>query len=73
MIDPTLVGQMNRLGVAERLELLGMLWDTLPHPQLPVSESEKRLLDARLADAESHPDNESPLDEVRKRLRARLP
>lgn len=34
----------------------------------PVSEDEKGLLDARLADAAEHPDDESPWAEVRARL-----
>ena len=34
----------------------------------PISEDEKSLLDARLADAAEHPEDESPWTEVRSRL-----
>lgn len=40
---------------------------------MPVSEEEKALLDARLADAAENPEDESPWAEVQARLRKRLP
>ena len=44
--------------------------ETLSESELdqPVSEEEKALLDARLADAAAHPEDESPWAEVRARL-----
>ena len=44
--------------------------ETLSESELdqPVSEEEKALLDARLADAAEHPEDESPWTEVRARL-----
>ena len=71
MIDPTLLAQVNKLSPVERLELIGAIWDALPHAEFPVTEGEKRLLDARLADAEANPENESTLSDVTARLEHR--
>lgn len=71
MLDRTLLAQAAKLSPAERLELIGALWDSLTHAELPVTEEEKALLDARLADAEQRPEDESPLAEVKTRLQRR--
>ncbi len=71
MIDPALLAQVNQLSAAERLELIGAVWDALPHTELPVTDTERQMLDARLADAEANPDDESPLSEVVARLERR--
>ncbi len=68
MIDPSLIAKVNELSQAERLELIGVVWDSLSHADLPVTDAEKQMLDARLADAEANPDDESPLSEVVSRL-----
>jgi putative addiction module component (TIGR02574 family) len=71
MVDQTLLAQVNKLSPVERLELIGAIWDALPHAKLPVTEAEKQLLDARLADAEANPEDESPLSDVAARLERR--
>lgn len=68
MIDPTLIAKVNELSQAERLELIGVVWDSLSHGDLPVTDAEREMLDARLADADANPDAESPLSEVVSRL-----
>ena len=68
MIEKSLMAQVSRLSPAERLELIGEVWDSLPHAELPVTESQKALLNARLADMETNPDDASPWPEVRARL-----
>ena len=68
MIDPSLIAKVNELSQAVRLELIGVVWDSLSHADLPVTDAEKQMLDARLADAEANPDDESPLSEVVSRL-----
>ena len=68
MIDESLMARVIRLSAADRLELIGAVWDTLPHAELPVTDAEKALLDARLADMDSNPDDESPWSEVKTRL-----
>ena len=68
MIDRTLLAKVTSLSPAERLELIGTLWDSLPHADLAVTEAERTLLDARLKDMEENPGNESPWSEVQARL-----
>ena len=68
MIDPSLIAKVNELSQAERLELIGVVWDSLSPADLPVTDAENQMLDARLADAEANPDDESPLSEVVSRL-----
>lgn len=71
MIDPALIARVNKLSLTERLELIGAVWDTLSHAEIPVTDAEKKFLDARLADAEANPDDESPLSDVISRLERR--
>jgi putative addiction module component (TIGR02574 family) len=56
------------LSPADRLELISAVWDTLPHDDFPVTDAEKALLDARLADMERNPDDQSPWPDVKSRL-----
>jgi putative addiction module component (TIGR02574 family) len=53
---------------ADSLELIGVVWDTLSPDDLAVTDAERALLDARLADMEAHPDDQSPWPEVKARL-----
>ena len=68
MIDETLVAKVSSLSPADRLELIGKLWETLSPEDLPVTDAERKLLDARLADMEAHPDDQSPWPQVKARL-----
>jgi putative addiction module component, TIGR02574 family len=68
MIDESLMARVLSLKPADRLELIGALWDSLSPNDLPVTEAERALLDARLADMESNPDDQSPWPEVKTRL-----
>jgi putative addiction module component (TIGR02574 family) len=49
-----------------------VLWDTLSQEDVPVTEEERNLLDARLADLEANPNDQSPWSEVKARLQQRL-
>jgi putative addiction module component (TIGR02574 family) len=60
-----------KLGPGDRLELIGALWDTLSESDVPLAPEERALLDSRLADLESNPDDQSPWEEVRARLERR--
>jgi len=60
-----------RLSPHDRLELIEALWDTLSEEDVPISSEERALLDARLADLEAHPDDQSPWPEVKARLEQR--
>lgn len=68
MIDQSLVAKVISLSPADRLELMGAVWDSLSLNDLPVTNAEKALLDARLADVERNPDDQSPWPEVKARL-----
>ncbi|HXD32131.1 MAG TPA: addiction module protein [Pyrinomonadaceae bacterium] len=68
MIDDTLLARVSSLSPADRLELIGVVWDTLTPDDLPVTEAERALLDARLADMDCNPDDQSTWPEVKTRL-----
>ena len=68
MINESLLEQIVRLGPTERLELIEAVWDSLSPDDLPITEAEKALLDARLTDMELHPDEQSSWADVRSRL-----
>lgn len=72
MIDAALLSQVKRLSAAERIELIGVVWDTLDADEAPVTDAERALLDARLADMQLNPEDQSPWSEVQPRLRQRL-
>lgn len=65
------LANVSSLTSADRLELIGAVWDTLSPDDLPVTSAERALLDARLADMENNPDDQSPWPQVKTRL-ARL-
>ena len=73
MVDTALISRVKDLSAAERLELISAVWDTLSLKDVPVTEEQKSLLDARIADAENSPEDQSPWSEARERLRHRLP
>ena len=60
MIDESLLAKVSSLSPTHRLELIGVVWDTLSPEDFPVTDAERALLDARLADMEAHPDDQSP-------------
>jgi putative addiction module component (TIGR02574 family) len=52
MIDNALLEKIRNLEPADRLELIGVVWDSLVPADLPLTDGERDLLDARLADLE---------------------
>jgi putative addiction module component (TIGR02574 family) len=68
MIDESLLAKVSGLSPADRLELIGKVWDTLSPEDVPVTDGERALLDARLADVEAHPDDQSPWPEAKASL-----
>jgi putative addiction module component (TIGR02574 family) len=68
MIDERLLAKVSSLSQADRLEFIGAVWDTLSPDDLPVTDAERALLDARLADMDRNPDDQSPWREVKTRL-----
>ena len=62
--------QIRELNVEDKLELITLLWDSLPEvPDAPPPEWHQELLDERLERANKSPDSGIPWSEVRDRLR----
>ncbi len=61
---------IDRLSVAERLDLIGLIWDSIDtHEQvLPVPASHIRELERRRASAEADPNAAIPWEQVKARL-----
>ncbi|NOS87653.1 MAG: addiction module protein [Methylococcaceae bacterium] len=73
MINDVLISQVKTLSVTERIELIRVVWETLSSSDVPISAEEMDLLDARLADMEQNPKEQSPWSEVQARLKRHLP
>lgn len=73
MVDAALISRVKTLSPAVRLELIGAVWETLSAADVSVTAEQKALLDARLADLDSSPEDQSPWSEVEARLRRQLP
>lgn len=61
---------IENMTVPERLELIGLIWDSITDTgtQLPIPESHIEVLKLRRAAAEADPDAAIPWDEVKARL-----
>jgi putative addiction module component (TIGR02574 family) len=57
------------LSVDQRLDLIGLLWDSIPDEELPVPEWHRQELERRLAAADADPSAAIPWEEVKRRLR----
>jgi putative addiction module component (TIGR02574 family) len=71
MVDRALLEQVRQLDDADRLELLGEIWDTLDADALPVTPEVADLIDKRIADADQDPGHSQPWSEVLADLRNR--
>ncbi len=62
---------IKELSVAERLDLISVLWDSIPDSleELPIPEWHREELERRLAAADADPGGAIPWEEVRQRLR----
>jgi putative addiction module component (TIGR02574 family) len=62
---------IDRMSIDDRLRLVGEIWDSIAAEAaaLPLTDSEKEMIDRRLADIEANPDDESDAEEVIARLR----
>ncbi len=72
MVNQALLTQVKHLTPADRLELIGELWQTLDHGDLSVTHTERVMLDERLADLAANPGSVRPWEEVEADLRRRL-
>jgi putative addiction module component (TIGR02574 family) len=73
MIDESLLAKVSNLSPADRLEFIAKVWDTLSPEDIPVTDAQRTLLDARLADMEENPDDQSPWPDVKARLERLTP
>jgi putative addiction module component (TIGR02574 family) len=63
-----LLAEALKLSPSDRLQLIEALWDTLAEADLPVTPEQRALLDARLADLEANPGDQSSWPDVKARL-----
>ncbi len=56
---------IDRLSEADRLELIGLIWDSLDPPLTPIPESHQRILEERIAAADANPGAGIPLEEFK--------
>jgi putative addiction module component (TIGR02574 family) len=73
MVDPALLSQAKQLDVADRVELISELWDSIDADELPVKPETAALIDERIREADAAPLEGSSWEEVEAELRARLP
>jgi putative addiction module component (TIGR02574 family) len=66
-----LLAEARRLSPRDRLQLIGALWDTLTGEDIPVTAEERALLDSRLSDLGTNPEDQSPWSDVKSRLEKR--
>lgn len=62
---------IKQLSVAQRLDLISVLWDSIPDSleELPIPEWHREELERRLIAADADPGEAIPWEEVRQRLR----
>jgi putative addiction module component (TIGR02574 family) len=70
-MNARLLTEAMKLSPGDRLQLIEALWGTLSEEDIPVTPEERALLDARLADLDANPGDQSPWSEVRARLQQR--
>jgi putative addiction module component (TIGR02574 family) len=66
------------LSIEERLQLVGDIWDSIADAAnaspdvLPLTEEQRAELDRRIAEADAHPEDLIPMEEVMARLRTKI-
>ena len=67
--------ELSRLSVAERLELVQELWDSIAdaceREPFPLTDAQREEMERRIRELDEHPDRAISWDEARERLRAR--
>ncbi|HXD32609.1 MAG TPA: addiction module protein [Pyrinomonadaceae bacterium] len=59
------------LSVDQRLELIGLLWDSIPDEELPLPDWHRQELERRLQAAETNPTTSISWEHVKTRLRGK--
>lgn len=64
---------IEQLSVAQRLELISQLWDSIPDTieALPLPDWHREMIERRLASADASPESAIPWERVKARLRER--
>jgi putative addiction module component (TIGR02574 family) len=65
--------EISRLSIDERLDLIGQLWDSLEHEQLPLSTAQQHELDRRLAALDQERPDGLSWEHLRAELEQRCP
>jgi putative addiction module component (TIGR02574 family) len=65
--------EIVRLSPSERLALIGQLWDSLEHDELPLSGAQKAELDRRLATLDRDRQDGITWEELKAELERRCP
>jgi putative addiction module component (TIGR02574 family) len=60
--------QIGGLSVAEKIELLDLLWESLETENVPLSEAQRAELDYRIARHEQNPSDVVPWEQVKAAL-----
>ena len=66
------------LSIEERLKLVGDIWDSIAEAAnaspdvLPLTEEQRAELDRRIAEADAHPEDLIPMEEVMAQLRSKI-
>ena len=63
--------ELLKLSLAERLELVQELWDSIAADCDPLTDEQRQDLERRLAEADADPTAGAPWQEVRERIRHR--
>ena len=74
MINPAKRFPYDKLSIDERILLVEDIWDSIvaEEESVPLTDSQRELLDERLAKYEANPDDVLTWDEVMQEVRARL-
>jgi len=70
-VNESLLAQAKSLPAPERLELIAALWETLDSDEIPVTDEERQVLEARMADIEANPSAEESWPEAKAWLDSR--
>lgn len=70
-MNAVLLEQALHMSPEARLELIAILWDTLADGDIPVSNEERVIIEARLADLKANPSDERPWSDVKADLAKR--
>jgi putative addiction module component (TIGR02574 family) len=73
-MNKVLRDQVLQLSVAEKLDLIGEIWDSIPPnaEELDLTPEQMQELDRRMAEHERDPSSAVSWEEARERLRARF-